>query len=60
MVLERAASLVEEFHSIGQDVQEMEQQIQGRLRIAAPPALDAYTGWATRSGILWGADEFAV
>ncbi|MGY5731732.1 LysR family transcriptional regulator [Vibrio chemaguriensis] len=42
MVLERAASLVEEFHSIGQDVQEMEQQIQGRLRIAAPPALDAY------------------
>ncbi|NMU33946.1 LysR family transcriptional regulator, partial [Vibrio parahaemolyticus] len=39
MVLERAASLVEEFHSIGHDVQEMEQQIQGRLRISAPPAL---------------------
>ncbi|MDF5073614.1 LysR family transcriptional regulator, partial [Vibrio parahaemolyticus] len=42
MVLERAASLVEEFHSIGHDVLEMEQQIQGRLRISAPPALDAY------------------
>lgn len=42
MVLDRAEHLLEEFHSLGHDVQNMEQQIQGRLRISAPPAFDSY------------------
>ncbi len=42
MVLERTENLLEEFHSLGHDVQNMEQQIQGRLRISAPPSLDSY------------------
>jgi DNA-binding transcriptional LysR family regulator len=42
IVLKRAAQLVEEFRSLHQDVQEMEQQVQGLIRISAPPVIGAY------------------
>ena len=42
VVLNRAAHLVEEFKSLSDDVREIEQQVQGLIRISAPPSMGAY------------------
>ncbi|GLQ30392.1 LysR family transcriptional regulator [Litoribrevibacter albus] len=42
IVFNRAAQLVNEFKALTQDVQEMEQQVQGMLRISAPPTLGGF------------------
>ena len=42
VVLGRAEHLLDEFRSLKVDVQELEQQVQGLIRIAAPPAMGTY------------------
>lgn len=42
IVLKRASHLVEDFRSLRQDVQEIRQQVQGMIRISAPPAMGAF------------------
>ncbi|MCG8614480.1 MAG: LysR family transcriptional regulator [Pseudomonadales bacterium] len=42
IVYDRAAQLVNEFRSLTQDIQKMEQQVQGMLRISAPPTLGGF------------------
>ncbi|WP_444894272.1 LysR family transcriptional regulator [Microbulbifer sp. TRSA001] len=42
VTLRRASLLVEEFKSLREDVREIEQQVQGLLRISAPPAMGSY------------------
>lgn len=42
IVYERAVLLVEDFMSLRHDILDMEQQVQGLLRIAAPPGLGEY------------------
>ena len=41
VVLSRADHLVEEFKSLSEDVREIQQQVQGLIRISAPPAMGA-------------------
>ncbi|GAA3936692.1 LysR family transcriptional regulator [Litoribacillus peritrichatus] len=41
VVLNRASHLVEEFNSLSEDVREIQQQVQGLIRISAPPAMGA-------------------
>jgi len=42
IVLNRAALLVEELKSLGEDVRDLEQQVQGLIRVSAPPAMGGY------------------
>ncbi len=42
IVFDRATQLVAEFNALTQDVQEMEQQVQGLIRISAPPTLGGF------------------
>ncbi|WP_444905700.1 LysR family transcriptional regulator [Microbulbifer sp. SSSA008] len=42
VTLRRASLLVEEFKSLREDVREIEQQVQGLLRVSAPPAMGSY------------------
>ncbi|WP_444944505.1 LysR family transcriptional regulator [Microbulbifer sp. ZKSA006] len=42
VALRRVSLLVEEFKSLREDVRDIEQQVQGLLRISAPPAMGSY------------------
>ncbi|CAA0118298.1 HTH-type transcriptional regulator DmlR [BD1-7 clade bacterium] len=42
LVFERASILIDDFQSLHTDVLEMEQQVQGLLRVSAPPAMGDY------------------
>lgn len=42
VVLNRASHLVDEFKSLSDDVRDIEQQVQGLIRISAPPGMGGY------------------
>jgi len=52
LVYQRAFQLIEEFRNLREDVQQMEQQVQGQLRISAPPALGEFLSSEILPGFL--------